>query len=171
MTEHARGGIVQSAERVTTEDGLNLVEVTIDAGGGELLTLEHLAEPGDDSLPLAGDFVAVSESTGQGALRAAGYVDTKNAGTALGGEKRIVARAPDGSIAAFVWIHGDGLIEIMGLAAGQAYKIGKVMIDKDGNITTPGEVTAKAGTPALVTLTQHTHGSGTGPTTAPLPGA
>lgn len=172
MPGHARTGIVQSVERVTTDDGLPLVEITVDAGGGELLTLEHFADGGEDSLPLPGDVVAISDSTGAGALRASGYVDTKNAGEALGGEKRIYGRVPDGSsIAGFVRIHGDGVIEIKGLAAGESYKIGKVLIDKDGNITTPGEITAKAGTPALVTLTQHTHPTGTGPSGPAIPGA
>lgn len=170
MAGHARTGIVQSVERITTDDGLPLVEVTVDAGGGELLTLEHFADSGDDSLPIAGDVVAISESTGQGALRTAGYVDTKNAGAALGGEKRFIGRAPDGTLAAFIHVHGDGLIEIKGLLAGEAYKIGKVLIDKDGNITTPGEITAKAGTPQLVTLTQHAHTTGTGPSGPAIPG-
>lgn len=170
MADHAKTGLVQSFERVTTEDGTELVEVTIDAGGGELLVLEHVAECGEDAPPLAGDYAAIGDSTGQGAVRSAGYTDTKNAGVALGGEKRTYGRAPDGTLAGFIWIHGNGLIELVGLASGQAYKIGKVMIDADGNITTPGEVTAKAGTPASVGLSTHLHDSGTGPTAPPTAG-
>ncbi len=170
MAGNVRTGVVQSFERITTDDGASLIEVTIDAGGGEILKVEHVADAGDDSPPLPGDFVAISESTGQGALRAAGYVDAVNPGEALGGEKRIYGRVPDGtSIAGYFRIHGDGLIEIKGLAAGEAYKIGKVTIDKDGNITTPGEITAKSDS-APVNLSTHLHGSGTGPTTAPTPG-
>lgn len=170
MADQAKTAVVQSFARVAGDDG-PLVDVQVDTGGGQLLTLEHVADCGEDAPPLAGDFVAISESTGQGAARSAGYVDPKNAGVALGGEKRIYARVPaDGTLAGFIWIHGDGLIEIVGLAAGQAYKIGKVLIDAAGNITTPGEITAKAGTAASVGLSTHLHGSGTGPTTAPTPG-
>src|SRR6478735_4008369 len=116
MSGQAKTGIVQLFERVV-KDGVPLVEVQVDAGGGELLTLEHVDSCGEDSPPLAGDHVAISESTGEGAARTAGYADLKNPGVALAGEKRLFSRQPDGSVAGFIWIHGDGLIEIQGLAA------------------------------------------------------
>jgi|SRR6185369_16368665 len=167
MAEVAKTAVVQSVERISDDDG-HRVEVQVDAGGGELLTLEHVDSCGEDSPPRPGDYAAVSESTGQGAVRSAGYVDTKNVGVALAGEKRIYGRAPDGSVAGFVHFHGDGLVEIKGLAAGERYKIGPVEIDAQGNITTPGDITVKKDTNP-VTLSLHKHGSGTGPTTPPLP--
>jgi hypothetical protein len=72
-------------------------------------------------------------------------------------------------VAGFMHFHGDGLVEIKGLPAGEAYQIGPVRIDKQGNITTPGEITAKANT-APVKLSTHLHDSGTGPTKPPTPG-
>lgn len=159
--------IVQLVERGAEDKG-NGLNVRVDEGSGQLLTLEHLAPSGDDAPPLPGDFVGVKD--GAAKAHAVGYVDQKNPAKALDGEKRIYARASDGTVAAEIWLHGDGLIEITAIAAGGRYKIGKLEIDADGNLTTPGEITAKAGTPALVTLTQHTHGTGIGPTTPPSPG-
>lgn len=167
MPELPKTGIVQSFERVSDENG-ERCEVQVDASVNELLTLEHVDSCGDDAPPLPGDSAAISESTGQGTGRSAGYVDTKNAGVALPGEKRVYGRAPDGSVAGFVHFHGDGLVEIKGLAAGERYKIGPVEIDAQGNITTPGDITVKKDT-TPVTLSLHKHGSGTGPTTPPLP--
>ncbi len=171
MPEHAKTGLVQSFERVTKDDGTNVVEVKADAGGGEILVIEHGADGGDDAPPLAGDYAAIGDSTGSGAVRSAGYSDTKNPGKALGGEKRIYARNPDdGSVVAEIWLKGNGDIAIKSIRADGKINLNGVEIDQDGNIKAPGEITAKAETPQMVTLTQHTHGSGTGPTTAPIPG-
>lgn len=174
--DHAKTGLVRSFARVTADDGTQLVEVQVDAGGGELLTIEHAADCGDDAPPLAGDYASISDSTGQGAVRSAGYTDTKNAGTALGGEKRIYARDPDdGSVVAELWLKGTGDIAIASIKSGGKIILNGVEIDQDGNMTVPGKVdatgevtTMAAGAP--VTLSQHFHGSGTGPTTAPIPG-
>jgi hypothetical protein len=168
MSEQAKSGIVQLFERVV-KDGVPLVEVQADAGGGELLTLEHVDSCGEDAPPLAGDHVAISESTGEGAARSAGYADTKNPGVALGGEKRVYGRTPEGEVSGYVHFHGDGLIDIQGLAAGQRYQIGKVLIDADGNITTPGDITVKADT-APVKVSTHQHPTGVGPSGPPTPG-
>jgi hypothetical protein len=162
--------VVQSFERVSDDDGEG-VDVRLEfAESAEPQDAEHFANSGDDAPPLKDDFAAVEAAPGKGSKRVVGYVDAKNKGKALGGEKRIYARAPNGTVAAEIWIHGDGLVEITALAAGGRYKIGKVEIDGDGNISTPGEVTAKAGTPALVTLTQHKHPTGTGPSGPAIPG-
>ena len=168
MSDQAKTGIVQLFERVVI-DGVPLVEVQVDAGGGELLTLEHVDSCGNDAPPLPGDSAAIGESSGEGAARSAGYADTKNEGVALAGEKRIYGRAPDGSVAGFVWFHGDGLVEIKGLAAGEKYKIGKVLIDAEGNITTPGEITVKSES-APVKVSSHLHPTGTGPSGPPQVG-
>lgn len=160
---------VQSFERVSDENG-EAVEIKVDPVGGPLLTIENFPPLGDDAPPLSTDVAAIKEATGTGTAQAVGYQDVKNKGKALGGEKRMYGRAPDGTVAAEIWIHGDGLVEITALAAGGRYKIGKVEIDADGNLTTPGEITAKAGTPALVTLTGHIHPTGTGPSGPATPG-
>lgn len=169
--DHAKTGTVQSFERVTKDDGIQLTEVKVDVGGGQLFTLVHVDSCGEDAPPLPEDSAAMSDSTGQGTVRSAGYTDTKNAGVALGGEKRFYARSPaDGSVICSGWLHGDGMIEFESLKTGVCFKFGLVTIDDQGNILTPGEVTAKAGTPQLVTLTQHIHPTGTGPSGPATPG-
>lgn len=171
MPAHAKTGLVQSFERVTADDGTPLVDVTLDAGGGELLTIEHVDSCGEDAPPLAGDYAAIGESTGQGAVRSAGYTDAKNAGKALGGEKRIFARDPSGAVVAELWMNvTEKVVDVQALVPGWRYRFGKLEIDEDGNLTTPGEITAKAGTPQLVTLTQHTHPTGVGPSGPAIPG-
>jgi hypothetical protein len=169
MADQEKTGIVQSFERVTGDDG-QLVDIIVDTGGGRLLTLEHVTDCGDDSPPLAGDSVAISESTGQGAARSAGYVDLKNAGKAIGGEKRIYARDPDdGSVVAEVWLKGTGDIVLTSIKSGSKIILNGVEIDQQGNVTTPGEVTAMLGT-APVKLSTHLHPTGVGPSGAPTPG-
>lgn len=168
MTDSA---IVQSFERVTDDSGES-VEVKIDEVGGPLLTIENYVPCGDDAPPLDTDFVAVKEAAGRGTNQAVGYQDPKNKGKALGGEKRIYARDPDdGSVVAEIWLKGAGTIALISIKAGSSIELNGVLIDQQGNITTPGDVTAKNGSPATsVALSTHKHGSGTGPTSAPLPG-
>lgn len=165
----ARTGIVQSVERVVRDD-VPLVEVRVDVGGGEPLTLEHFDSCGEDSLPLPGDCAAISDSTGSGAARAAGYLDAKNTGEGLGGEKRIYARDPNTKEpVAELWLKGNGDVAITSIKAGGKLILNGVEIDQQGNITTPGDVTVKKDT-APVTLSTHLHNSGTGPTAPPTAG-
>ncbi len=159
---------VQSFERITDENG-EAVEVKVDPVDGPLLTIENFPPCGDDAPPLSTDNAAIKEATGTGTAQAVGYQDPKNKGKALGGEKRMYGRAPDGTVAAEIWIHGDGLVEITALAAGGRYKIGKVEIDADGNLTTPGEITAKVDT-TPVKLSTHIHPTPSGPSSPPTPG-
>ncbi|MCA9610256.1 MAG: hypothetical protein KC619_31890 [Myxococcales bacterium] len=55
------------------------------------------------------------------------------------------------------------------LASGGNVTINGVVIDTDGNITAPGEVTAMDG-PTSVSLSTHKHGTAMGPSDAPTPG-
>lgn len=168
MSGQSKTGIVQLFERVV-EDGAPLVEVQVDAGGGELLTLEQVDPCGDDSPPLPGDYVAISESTGSGAARTAGFADPKNPGKALGGEKRLYARDAGGTPVAELWLKGNGDIAITSIKGGSKITLNGVEIDQQGNITTPGDVTAKLGA-APVRLSTHQHPTGVGPSGPPTPG-
>ena len=175
MSGHAMTGAVQLFDRLTRDDGAELVEVKVDAGGGELLTLEHVADCGEDSPPLPDDFAAIAESTGAGAVRSAGYADHKNKGKALAGEKRIYARSPDGAVAAEGWLHGNGDIEFTSIKSGGKIILNGVEIDQQGNVTVPGKIdstgevtTMAAG--AKVTLSKHLHPTGTGASGPPTPG-
>lgn len=159
---------VQSFERVTDENG-EAVEVKVDESGGPLLTLEHFAPCGDDAPPLPSDFAAVKDATGTGTAQAVGYQDPKNKGKALGGEKRTYARDADGNVVAEIWAKGNGDIAITSLKSGGKVNINGVEIDKQGNITTPGDMTVKKGA-AQVTLSTHVHNTGVGPSSPPNPG-
>jgi hypothetical protein len=166
---------VLDSER-TTEDGAHVVDVKADLGGGDNVTLDHFAPPGVDALPLPGDAAAVGDGAGTGNAHATGYNDPLNAGRALPGEHRIYARDSDGNVVAEVWVKGSAHIVIenaegtIELRADGTIDLNGVTIDPQGNITAPGEVTAKGGTPAPVTLSQHLHPTGTGPSGPPQPG-
>jgi len=163
--------VVQSFERTVDDDG-NGSDVKVEVAGEDFVdSAEHFANSGDDSPPLKGDFAALDDAPGKGSQRTTGYVDSKNAGKALPGEKRIYARDADGVVVAELWMNvTEKVIDVQGLAPGWKYRLGKLEIDEDGNLTTPGEITAKAGTPQLVTLTQHIHPTGTGPSGPATPG-
>ncbi len=161
--------VVISFERVVDDNGSG-VGVKVDTGGESPVTAEHFDSCGEDSPPLPGDFAAINDAPGCGAQSISGYVDPKNAGTALGGEKRIYARDPDdGSVVAEIWIKGSGDVAVTSIKSGGKIILNGVEIDQQGNVTTPGEVTAKLGT-APVKLSTHLHNSGTGPTASPTPG-
>lgn len=175
MAQHVETGIVQSFERVTKEDGTELVEVIVDIGQPSPLKLEHFADIGVDAPPLPGDLVALAESTGQGALRTAGYADPKNQGSALGGERRTIARDADGVPTAEIWSKANGDVSITSIKSGGKIILNGVEIDQQGNVTVPGKVdatgevaTSAAGAP--VKLSTHLHPTGVGPSGAPTPG-
>lgn len=161
-----RRGTVTKTERVP--EG---VEVTVDFGGDDLASVEHYAPPGFDLLPRIGDEVLVEEADGAGAGTAVAYQDLKNVGTAAEGELRFYSRDADGAVAVEFWAKANGDLSITSIKTGGKVTINGVEIDQQGNITTPGEVTAKAETPATaVSLSTHLHPTGVGPTSPPTPG-
>lgn len=170
---------VVSTKRLLDE-GVQVVEILVDTGGGNNVTVDHFDGAGEDALPLPGDLVALEEGDGTGNLIAVAYHDSKNAGKAANGEKRFVARKADGTIVSELWLKGDGAIEVNGLVNGGALKLDPsngtwscngVTFDKQGNIVAPGEVTGMAATPATaVKLSTHLHPTGTGPSGPPQPG-
>lgn len=173
---------VQSTRRTNDETGHG-VDVKVDPGGGALSTVPHFADPGDDSLPLPGDFAALEDSAGSGAEQVTGYADVANVGKAVPGEKRTYGRDSNKTPVCEVWLKGDGTIVIANdsgsfeMAPNGAVTINGVVIDADGNISAPGEVTADgevtamAASPATsVTLSHHIHPTGVGPSSPATPG-
>ncbi len=164
---------VLASER-TVDEGAHGVDVKCDPGG-DTITAEHFSDPGDDSQPLRGDFVALSDSSGSGCEAAVGFADVKNQGKAKPGEKRIYARDASGAVKVELWLKGDGSLVIdngsgqVELASSGDVTINGVVIDASGNIQAPGEVTAMAAGPA-VKLSTHLHGTPLGPTQPPTPG-
>lgn len=168
---------VKAFERVSDENGEG-ADVTVDAGDGDPATVPHFADPGDDSQPLPGDDAALEDSGGSGGEQAVGYADTRNAGLAAPGEKRIYSRSAAGAVMAWVWLHADGsvIVEnaaggVIEMAAGGDVTINGVVIAMDGSVTAPGEVTAMLTGPGTgVNLSTHPHPTAVGPTGTPTPG-
>lgn len=159
-------GVVKKVERVK-----HGVDVTVDLSDDDenLTTAEHYTPPGLDVLPLPGDEVVVEEADGQGEGTAIAYQDLKNPGKAAPGEWRHYARDSSGKVVCEVWLKGDGTVAIK--ADGPLdYNDGAFVVDKEGNATFKGEVTAMAGTPAEVKLSTHLHPTAMGPSGPPQPG-
>lgn len=171
-----RLGKVSHSER-TTKDGVPVVVVFVELGddnSSELVSSELLCEPGVDALPLPGDEVMIEEAEGRGETSVNAFADPKNAGKAADGERRTYARDAAGNVVCEVWQKADGTIAITSIKDGSKLNLNGVLIDQQGNITTPGEVKAMAGTPEAplpgVTLSLHTHPTGVGPSGPATPG-
>lgn len=158
---------VQTTRRVADADGHGL-DVQCDPAGGANVTAPVFGPAGVDAVPLPGDYVALEDSTGAGAEQATGFADVRLSGRAQPGEVRIYARKSDGSLAIELWLKTDGTLVI---GSGGDVTINGVVITAQGEVKAPGEVTAKASSPATsVGLSTHIHGSNTGPTTPPTKG-
>lgn len=70
--------------------------------------------------------------------------------------------------AAALWPDGSSVQEIV-ISSQTRVSINGVVIDPQGNVYAPGEITAKA-TTSPVNLSTHVHPTGVGPTSAPTPG-
>lgn len=169
-----RVGTVQSFVRKTVDDA-HVTDVKLDSGSEGPVTAPHFSSPGDDSPPLAGDFVVTVESAGAGNEVAVGYFDPKNEPQAAKGEKRIYSRNASGDVKVVVWLKSDGSLVIendngaIELKANGDVDINGVTIDANGNIRAAGEVTAKASS-TPVSLSTHVHPTPSGASSAPTPG-
>jgi hypothetical protein len=165
-----------------SDDGVDVKCVMSD---GEVVTAEHFAPPGDDSIPVAGDTVAIAETEGAGKYRVVAYDDPNNASKAENGERRTYARSADGEVVAEIWAKSDGSITVTSLKDGAGIELATtatgvinlngVEIDALGNISTPGgidatlDVTAVNGTASLGTHTHLFPATGGAPTSVPVP--
>lgn len=167
---------VLDTERGVGENGEPTVTIKVDPVGGANGTLDHFSAPGDDALPLPGDIVAVSDGAGTGNEQTTGCHDTKNAGKALPGEKRMYARDSTGKVICEVWLKGSGSIRAENQAGGYIelkddgkVEFNGVIVDLTGEVKAPAEITAMAAA-ALVTLSKHLHPTAMGPSGPPTPG-
>jgi hypothetical protein len=142
------------AKVIRTQLGEDGVEVIVAADADNLITVDHFCAPGIDARPIPGDFVQIEPMPGD-RWNAVAY-DMVEVSVAKEGEVRIIARDPaTGKTVGFFHISGDGSVNINGL-----------IIDKDGNLHTPGEVTtAKGGLD--INLSDHIHLHSMGPTKGP----
>jgi len=91
-------------------NGAKFDDVKADPGGGQNVTGEHFAQPGDDSVPLPTDYVLLVRVQRSGGYAAAGYIDPLNAGAAAPGERRLYSRDGDGAPVATVWLKNNGSV-------------------------------------------------------------
>jgi hypothetical protein len=154
-----RIGEVLTFRRIEDERG-NVAEVTVDIGDpNNPVTAEVYLPPGSDEHPLPGDEAFLIEGPGTGNWIAVGFADTKLAGTAEPGERIIFSRSAPGVIAAKIHLKADGSVVVNGT----------VTISPSGAVSADGEVTAMA-SGSGVTLSQHIHPTGVGPTSPATPG-
>lgn len=161
-------------------NGAQVSDVKTDPGGGPNVTAEHFAPAGDDSHPLASDYVYAAPSPQRGRYAAVGYVDPKNPPKAQPGEKRIYARDADGTVVVEVWLQNDGTATLVNgegsvtLAPDGAIKgvngAGQFELEAAGDfvangatMTTDGDVVTSDG----ISLRTHVHVGNLGVNTSP----
>lgn len=159
-----------------TSNEANVSDVKVDIGGGDNRTAQHFSNPGDDSHPLKTDYVLTSDIPRNGVKAAHGYLDPVNEGVAQEGDKRIYGRDKDTGVTVNeVWIKNDGSIlesndnGFILLEQNGNVNLNGVIIDPNGNITTPTTITADTITAktsliaALKELVGHLHLAGVPP--------
>lgn len=142
------------AKVIRTETGDDGTEVIVDIDKDNFVTAEHWCAPGVDARPIPGDSVLLKQLPNDRWIATA--YDMVEVPVAKDGEVRIVARDRDsGKVVASFFMTGDGSVTINGL-----------VIDKDGNLHTKGEITtAKGGLD--INLSDHIHLHSMGPTKGP----
>lgn len=136
-----------------SEEGVEVI-VALEGDDNNLVTADHFCSPGIDTKPIPGDYVKLTEFPGDRWV--ASSYDMAEVPVSKDGEVRIIARdAASGKVVASFFMTGDGSVTINGL-----------IIDKDGNLHTPGEITtAKGGLD--INLSDHIHLHSMGPTKGP----
>lgn len=138
--------------------GAQFARTTIDPGAGSNQDAVHFSAPGDDAQPLPGDLVASASNLSTNGQNAIGYLDPKNAGITEPGEKRIYARAADGTIVSEMYLKNDGTIIISNQNA-------QMTINPAGNFDFTGGTFTINGQP----FATHMHTAGTLMDSTPAP--
>lgn len=107
-------GFIAKLKKFTrvSRDGVDLSDVEVDLGGGDLITSEHLEDAGVDSHPLVGDYAATLPIPRSGGQVVVGYFDPEYTPKAEPGEKIIYARDSNGALIVEVWLKNDGTAAI-----------------------------------------------------------
>lgn len=112
------GGINIIKSVIRRVRNISVLDLTLDPGGGSNITSEHFSSAGDDSFPLPFDKAVTVDIRRSGGEVVVGYLDTKNPGITVGGEKRIISRDPiTGLPVSQVYLKTDGEIEVSNAAA------------------------------------------------------
>lgn len=124
---------VKAVERVVVND-VATIELQVAMEGGVIATVEYFSAAGEDSPPMVGDFVALTESSGgSGTVQAVAWQDPKNPTEAADGEKRLYARDSHGDIACEIWLKSDVEAVITVVKDGMALRLkndnGPIILD------------------------------------------
>lgn len=141
-----------------------------DPGGGASFNADYHQPPGIESVPVDGDFFSCMDGAGSGNQVACGFLDFNTEKSTNPGEIRIYARSNPGEIACSIKLGADGSIDIQSIKSGSKINLNGVEIDQNGNITAPGEVTAKS-TTTSIKLSTHLHNTAMGPSAPPTIGS
>ena len=129
-------------------------DIKSDRGSGDNVTAQHFSAPGDDSLPLKGDYSALSQATGTGRQTSVGYRDGKLEGKAAPGEKRIYARSGPGEMSCEVWLKSTGEVIITNT-------VGTFVMQPTGDVVINGIILKADGSDIILatgkSLMHHSH--------------
>jgi hypothetical protein len=114
--------------RPVTVDGDEAVEITVDLGAGDVVTVVYAEPTGYFSRPLEGDLAIIAELDGAEEYALIGIVDVSNANALATGEVVFYSRGADGNVAAYVNLKNTGEIIV-----GQANA--SIQIGQTGNVT------------------------------------
>lgn len=134
----------------------NISAVKVDPGASANIQIDHSGAPGDDSMPLPGDYVAVMPAPGAGRGVGVGYLDPKNEQKAVGGERRFYARNSAGDQVVEIFLRSDGSVRIENANGFLELKSDGEIVANGAKITTGGDFITAAG----ISLDNHTHKQG-----------
>ncbi len=112
----ARIGEILEVIRTETDQGTPSTDLKVDLGGGNIVTATLYQPPGDDSLPLVGDYAILVDAGGRGVWVATAFMDPSLVPVAGPGERVLSARTALGELAASLHLKADGTSEFNGTA-------------------------------------------------------
>lgn len=163
----------------------NINDVTVKSGGNYNITAEQYIAI--DKQPLKTDYAFLVQDSGTGRHVVLGYIDPINTNEANEGEEGLKGRSPEGgAVVCRVFVRNDGSVQINNengnfvLNPNGDFNLNGVIIDTQGNITTPASISASLDissdtsmtAPQMTTnsivadgkeLSNHTHPAGTPP--------
>lgn len=119
------GNILEINDVVDGDD--KLVELKIDIGGGEIITVPLYSTAGIDSKPCIDDYVVCAETVGDSGQSAVGFLDRQNVSKSKDGEIRLAARAFSGQEVSEIHTKDDGSISLNNYVA-------SIDLDPEGTI-------------------------------------
>lgn len=103
------GRIGEIVERkAITVDGDEAVELTVDLGAGDVITVLDNGPAGVNTYPRVGDLAIITELDGAEEYALVGIVDVSTANAAGAGEVYLYSRDTDGALASYVHVKNNG---------------------------------------------------------------